>query len=939
MADMKTLRMALLTLATLLMLVVAAASPGFISPRIDVAQALDGSMSGTVTDESTSDPLSGIDVCAYEGPDWDGGESPVGCDTTDGSGAYSIGSLPEGDYLVKFQDPSGTYAFEWYNDKLSASSADLVAVIGGANTPGIDAALGPGGSISGTVTAEGSGTPLSGIDVCPERPGWRWDFWFACGVTDGSGDYTLGGLPTLDYNVEFRDSSGTYATEWYDDKPDHASADPVSVTGGANTPGIDAALGLGGSISGTVTNESPGDPLSDIEVCAHHERLVPAPPWNFMVQCDTTDGTGAYSLIGLRTGNYNVDFRDPAATYGFEWYNDKGSIGSGDLVAVTGGAGTAGIDAALPLAGSISGTVTEEGTGDPVPDASVCALGPGPPWDFWPGCITVDGSGAYSLIGLRPGDYVVAFGGAWSIPYVPEWYEDKWHSSTADPVSVTGGAETSGIDGTLIEDIPGLLKIGTLLPFHGGLEGFGPQLMRGAELAAKHLNAGGGVNGLPVVLVVEDSLTDATQGANAAQRLVDSGVQAIVGAVSSGVTVPVAEGVTIPNGVLLVSPSSTSPAITELADDDLVFRTTISDALQGLVLGQLAWDLGFGTACTMYLDNAYGQGLSSAFTQAFEALGGTVQVQVPHDDKPPGSSYLPELQTCTDGNPDVLAAISYPQQGGVYLNEALDHTLIDQFIFTDGLKYQPMFDELDVAHPDAFDGMYGTAPGTSLTAEFSSAYEAEYGEPPSLPFIAETYDAVVAIALAAGTAGSTDTAAIRDALRGVVCPPGSPIGAGAAAVADGLTLAAAAEHVDYEGGTDSQEFNEYGDSSRGIIQIWKTDETAHIVPDSEEPVAAEPDADGDGFDVCAEVYLGTDFLDDCPDDLSDDAWPLDVNMDTFVTVAGDALNLRGRIGACGGPPPDPNWLQRVDLNADNYITVAGDALPYRGMIGVTCTNP
>jgi len=103
--------------------------------------------------------------------------------------------------------------------------------------------------------------------------------------------------------------------------------------------------------------------------------------------------------------------------------------------------------------------------------------------------------------------------------------------------------------------------------------------------------------------------------------------------------------------------------------------------------------------------------------------------------------------------------------------------------------------------------------------------------------------------------------------------------------------------------------------------------------------ACDDDDDNDAFDDDIETYLGTKPLDNCtcgpgPDG---DAWPLDVNMDCFVTVAGDALNFRGRIGASGGPPPDPNWLQRLDLNADNYITVAGDALLYRGMIGETCT--
>jgi hypothetical protein len=98
------------------------------------------------------------------------------------------------------------------------------------------------------------------------------------------------------------------------------------------------------------------------------------------------------------------------------------------------------------------------------------------------------------------------------------------------------------------------------------------------------------------------------------------------------------------------------------------------------------------------------------------------------------------------------------------------------------------------------------------------------------------------------------------------------------------------------------------------------------------------DSDGDTFNDEVEWYLPSDCLDDCTDNPSvHDAWPLDINIDTYVTVGGDVLPYRGRIGAWGGPPADPNWLQRLDLNMDNYITVGGDVLPFRGNIGLNCT--
>ena len=103
------------------------------------------------------------------------------------------------------------------------------------------------------------------------------------------------------------------------------------------------------------------------------------------------------------------------------------------------------------------------------------------------------------------------------------------------------------------------------------------------------------------------------------------------------------------------------------------------------------------------------------------------------------------------------------------------------------------------------------------------------------------------------------------------------------------------------------------------------------------PVAVpEPlDSDSDGFTDAVELYLGTDPLDACPDNDTDDAWPLDMNKDTFATMA-DVFKYAGRIGSTGGPPPSPNWLKRLDLDMNNFITMA-DVFKYSGKIGSKCT--
>jgi branched-chain amino acid transport system substrate-binding protein len=371
----------------------------------------------------------------------------------------------------------------------------------------------------------------------------------------------------------------------------------------------------------------------------------------------------------------------------------------------------------------------------------------------------------------------------------------------------------------------GPLKIGLLGPLTGALAPFGPDYVNTANLAIGDINDAGGVLGQPVELVIGDTGTAPEQGVAEARRLVDiAGVQATVGAAASGVTLPVAESVTIPNKILQISMASTSPALTYVEDDDYLFRTPISDAAQGVVLADLVKnELGFNTVCTLYVNNAYGQGLSEQFTETFTELGGTVTAEVSHTAET-ATTYASELNQCVEGGPEALLALSYPTgQADVYLKEAVEGDIIDQFVFCDGTKSDAMFDKLGW---DSFDGMKGTAPGALETAfgtTFDDAFEAKYGYLYQTPFNRETYDAVILIALAAEKAGSTDPTAIRDALRDVANTPGTVAGPGAEGVAAALDAVRAGTDIDYQGASGSVEFDENGDILVGAIEIWRVD--------------------------------------------------------------------------------------------------------------------
>ena len=369
-------------------------------------------------------------------------------------------------------------------------------------------------------------------------------------------------------------------------------------------------------------------------------------------------------------------------------------------------------------------------------------------------------------------------------------------------------------------EAPNPLLVGNLNTFTGSLSEFGPPLRNAIELAADHVNRAGGVDGASMIIISRDTAVNPVQGVDAARALTDvENVVAIVGALSSGVTVAVANAVAIPHEKLMVSGASTAPSITVLEDNDFIFRTTPSDASQGVVLARLAEEQGYQKVGIMYINNAYGEGLANQFEESFTALGGTVTAKVPHEDVQP--TFVSELEKATEGDPDVLAVLSYTGQAAVYVREALEGGYADEFLFADGTKGPEWIDSIDAW--TALDGSLGTAqgsPDSPAKGAFEKAYMDTFGFMPSHPFMAEHYDATVLVALAAAKAGSTtDSVAIRDQLRFVANPPGEVIGPGRDEIAKALRLLAEGEDINYEGAGGAVDFDENGDVF-GTIEIW-----------------------------------------------------------------------------------------------------------------------
>jgi branched-chain amino acid transport system substrate-binding protein len=369
-----------------------------------------------------------------------------------------------------------------------------------------------------------------------------------------------------------------------------------------------------------------------------------------------------------------------------------------------------------------------------------------------------------------------------------------------------------------------VVKVGTLVPLTGPLAEFGPNFRKAADLAATHFKDAG----LTLQLVHADDETSAIPAVAAARKLIDvDKVPAIVGAAASGVTIPVAESVTIPGQVLQISNASTSPLLTVLPADqgqDFLFRTCPSDALQGVVLGKVAVELQYKTAAAIYVNNPYGQGLAEQFKRSFEKRGGKLVAMVPHDEAL-APTYVAELRRAVQDKPDVLAAISYPGHASIYLREALEGNYIKTFLFCDGTKSLEVVKAMGEKNAE---GMMGTAPGSVLTGGYNvfiAEYGKAYGEVPPLPYMTNMYDAVALLGLAVKAAqveGVKEITgiAIRDRLRKVANPPGEVVGPGAADLKKALQLLEGKQDINYEGAAGACDFDENGDVVTPI-EVWK----------------------------------------------------------------------------------------------------------------------
>jgi branched-chain amino acid transport system substrate-binding protein len=360
------------------------------------------------------------------------------------------------------------------------------------------------------------------------------------------------------------------------------------------------------------------------------------------------------------------------------------------------------------------------------------------------------------------------------------------------------------------------VKIGFLGGFTGPIESLTPPIFEAAQLAATHVNEQGGLlDGQQIEMPSADTgCIDSTMAINGADRLINSeNVVAIVGALCSGATIGAANNVAVPANVVMISPASTSPALSELDDNDLVFRTPPSDAYQGVVLANILREEGIDTIAITYVNNDYGKGLADAVDAAFAEAGGTVAINEAHEDGK--ADYRPEIGSLAASGAETLVVLAYVDGSGqTIIRQAVEGGDFQRFAGGDGMVGQPL---IQAAGAGNLDGMILTRPGTAENpgSETFARLATDAGLDPNATFGAQGYDAAFLLALAIEKAGSADREGISAALREVANEPGEVILPGEWEKAK--QLIADGQDINYEGASGSLEFDENGDVP-GVIE-------------------------------------------------------------------------------------------------------------------------
>jgi ABC-type branched-subunit amino acid transport system substrate-binding protein len=373
------------------------------------------------------------------------------------------------------------------------------------------------------------------------------------------------------------------------------------------------------------------------------------------------------------------------------------------------------------------------------------------------------------------------------------------------------------------QDCP--IKLGAVLPVSGPMGQVGERIAETGAFAVEVMNEAGGVKGCDVEYVLRDTQGQSTVGVDAAKALVDlEGVQALVGAVSSGVSLPILTSVAVPSKVVQISCCSSSESFTALAEEGKTegywFRTYATNRSQSAMGALVAEEQGYENVAVVYVNTDFGVGLAQRFEQDAAALGINITKMVAYNESQ--QSYRAEVTSALEGNPDALFLVAFPVDGATITREWLSLGGTDNLIVNNSLRSDDYFEAVGHQYLQNMIGYDSAQPRLPSVDSFNEMFEARFDGPPNGPGLHSVFDAVIVTLLAMEMSENLTGTEIRDNMRRVTSEEGTEVLPTAEGLRQAKELIAAGEMIRYVGATGPLQFDENGDVQAPKM-TWKLD--------------------------------------------------------------------------------------------------------------------
>jgi len=364
------------------------------------------------------------------------------------------------------------------------------------------------------------------------------------------------------------------------------------------------------------------------------------------------------------------------------------------------------------------------------------------------------------------------------------------------------------------------VKIGGVLPLTGSMAPITKKIAQAAELAIEHVNQGGGIKGCPVQFILRDDQGQPTVGVDAAKYLVEvERVPAFTGTISSGITGPIISSVTAPSKVVQITCCSTaSPFTLDGRSGGYFFRTIPTSKTQAYATASETARRGFKKTVVIYINTDFGTDMLRFYKAAVAKLGGEVIGEVPYNDNQP--SYRAEVTRALATKPESLLLIGFPKDGVTIAREWLSLGGTKTIALNNSMRTMDFVNGVGAKFVEDAFGMDNAQVAGPHVDAFNQAFEEKFKTDTKGPGVHTQYDALMVMALAMNISKDLTGPSIKDAVRRVHVPNGTPVGTGPAEFKKALELIKAGKPIKYFGATGPIEFDANGDVT-GPALVWK----------------------------------------------------------------------------------------------------------------------